>query len=892
MTIGNPASNNRKQINGNGITSSIPIDWSFWDQTDLKVIHTDASGTDTVWTYGASPGSWAYAGGNGSTGTVTFTAADCASGERLTVIPAEKLDQPVDLNSGNISQSAMETSVDKLAARLQREAERVDRAPRMKESTLSDTPTFPEPSAGKVIAWNDAGDNLENGPSVGDIADAAANATIATNKASEAQGYAEDAAEARDEAEAVLSQINFVIFDTVADMVADTNLTVGEKVQTLGYLSVGDGGGNDYHIVAAATGTADGGAYIDLAGASLQAEGIFDNHIIHAEKFGAVTGREASAAIQAASDFALANTTTLGDSINAKTRSKLVLSSGVEIKDPLFIGSSSTNLDVDFSGAVISCVSGGTLTSSTPAITLEGTSSTRHMCRVHCDKICPGYLIQNSANSHTYGCFARRFVTYGVKESGTNRGHILHMPVGGEWESTDSEANTDANYTGTALVLDGWDSVVNGMHMGFSGVAIELTENAGNVWIIQPHPYCNNPNDQATYPRQDPIAILNNSPNRNHVLSPYIDSGYIVDNEGSLQVSGDLRFFISSEAAAGLTEPYVRIREDGGTQGTDRTNIQNMYGSVGYFDTDYTTLLTDEIQQWSDLEGYAIDGRSEDLYRQKLIIYNNESSTVAHVMEQVREGRELRKKQFFADDHVFTETTSVVSDAIQREYKARTLRVNGEDISEDASLLLLGNATDGIRSDHSTGSFHFLVDGGIKWLINGTSFALAPGSDNSYSLCAASLRSSVVYSATSSISTSDATLKTLRDGSTAVGSDYGVSQLTSDELAAFLDIGRQIGIYKFKDAVAAKGADAARLHSGLTVQKAIAILESYDLDPMSYAAICYDEWEAKEATEETPAIEAGSRYSFRESELHSLVLRAYLQRQDDLEDRIAALEEA
>ena len=91
---------------------------------------------------------------------------------------------------------------------------------------------------------------------------------------------------------------------------------------------------------------------------------------------------------------------------------------------------------------------------------------------------------------------------------------------------------------------------------------------------------------------------------------------------------------------------------------------------------------------------------------------------------------------------------------------------------------------------------------------------------------------SQVYAASTTISTSDATLKTLRDGSTAVGDNYGVSQLTSDELAAFLEIGREIGVYKFKDAVAAKGADAARLHSGLTVQKAIAILESYDLDPM------------------------------------------------------------
>ena len=88
----------------------------------------------------------------------------------------------------------------------------------------------------------------------------------------------------------------------------------------------------------------------------------------------------------------------------------------------------------------------------------------------------------------------------------------------------------------------------------------------------------------------------------------------------------------------------------------------------------------------------------------------------------------------------------------------------------------------------------------------------------------------------------------------------------------------------------------------------------------SYAALCYDEWDAEaeiiqtdkiitkpevtdeegnilteaeyqEVTTVTPAVEAGSRYSFRESELHSLILRAFLQRQDELEERIAALEQ-
>jgi hypothetical protein len=60
------------------------------------------------------------------------------------------------------------------------------------------------------------------------------------------------------------------IFDTVADMVASKTVKIGDIVTTAGYYSSGDGGGAKYEIVAAATGTDDGGSYIDLD--SLQAK--------------------------------------------------------------------------------------------------------------------------------------------------------------------------------------------------------------------------------------------------------------------------------------------------------------------------------------------------------------------------------------------------------------------------------------------------------------------------------------------------------------------------------------------------------------------------------------------------------------------------------------------
>lgn len=92
------------------------------------------------------------------------------------------------------------------------------------------------------------------------------------------------------------------IFATVAAMVADTTLNVGDHVRTLGYTTAGDGGGNEYDIVAAATGTDDGGTFIDLA--THQAQGLFPGGKFLVKQWGAVGNGTTNdtAAIQAAID--------------------------------------------------------------------------------------------------------------------------------------------------------------------------------------------------------------------------------------------------------------------------------------------------------------------------------------------------------------------------------------------------------------------------------------------------------------------------------------------------------------------------------------------------------------------------------------------------------------
>ncbi|HIE9725352.1 TPA: tail fiber domain-containing protein [Klebsiella variicola subsp. variicola] len=155
---------------------------------------------------------------------------------------------------------------------------------------------------------------------------------------------------------------------------------------------------------------------------------------------------------------------------------------------------------------------------------------------------------------------------------------------------------------------------------------------------------------------------------------------------------------------------------------------------------------------------------------------------------------------------------------------------------------------------------------------------LLPRTDNSYSLGIAGYRVSVVYAGSGTINTSDARLKT------------EVRELTTDEIKAAQLLAKEIGFYKWNDSVAEKG-DDAREHCGMTVQRAMEIMESCNLDPFNYSFICYDKWEEEvrvnEYDENDNPIEtivpAGDRYSFRIDQLNMFIVRGQ-------EARIEAIE--
>lgn len=106
----------------------------------------------------------------------------------------------------------------------------------------------------------------------------------------------------------------------------------------------------------------------------------------------------------------------------------------------------------------------------------------------------------------------------------------------------------------------------------------------------------------------------------------------------------------------------------------------------------------------------------------------------------------------------------------------------------------------------------------------------APHADNMFSSGLASRRHSVVWAGTSAISTSDARHKT------------SLRPFTPQEISAAIALGDEFGVYRWLDAIDAKGEGDARLHPGMTVQRAIEVMAAHGLDPMRYGFICYDEW--------------------------------------------------
>lgn len=167
------------------------------------------------------------------------------------------------------------------------------------------------------------------------------------------------------------------------------------------------------------------------------------------------------------------------------------------------------------------------------------------------------------------------------------------------------------------------------------------------------------------------------------------------------------------------------------------------------------------------------------------------------------------------------------------------------------------------------------ADSAITWIVAlqiDLTGAVKPGTDNTQTLGISSRRWSTVYAGTGTINTSDAREKT------------SITPLSTAELEAAKALAAEIGTYRWLQAVQEKGADA-RMHIGMTVQRAIDVMTGHGLDPMAYGFICHDSWAAETNDADDLLQAAGDRYAFRPDELLLFLARGF-------DARLAALEAA
>lgn len=144
------------------------------------------------------------------------------------------------------------------------------------------------------------------------------------------------------------------------------------------------------------------------------------------------------------------------------------------------------------------------------------------------------------------------------------------------------------------------------------------------------------------------------------------------------------------------------------------------------------------------------------------------------------------------------------------------ISVRGNNSEFDASTVFIGCGT-------ISKSICLYPDGHASCAMN-----FQPTPDNTYTLGAASSRWKTVYSATSTINTSDSRLKNT------------ITDIDDSLLDAWETI--QPKQYKFNDATESKG-DTARFHTGYIAQDIQKACTDNDIDISKYGLFCYDSWE-------------------------------------------------
>lgn len=159
--------------NGDGSTTAFAVSFIFWNNSDLRVIHRDALGVETVWVEATQ---YTLTGGSGATGTLTVKTSPTdytpANGETLTIKDYQSEVQGDSLPlSGAFPSTVVEQRLDKITRLIQIHSEEIARSILLPETASLSGLQLPEPGAGELVRYNAGGTDLET-VAVGDISTA------------------------------------------------------------------------------------------------------------------------------------------------------------------------------------------------------------------------------------------------------------------------------------------------------------------------------------------------------------------------------------------------------------------------------------------------------------------------------------------------------------------------------------------------------------------------------------------------------------------------------------------------------------------------------------------------------------------------------------------------
>ncbi len=196
MTVSSTQS--RIDYAGDGSTTGFPVPYFFIENADIVATLRSTGGIETTWTEGTEYTLTGAGTPSGGTLTAVSTGTDYTpqSGETLVIRRREQFTQPSDFAvAGALPSETIEEGYDRAVMLAQQLSEDLGRTAKLAEtSTTTNALIIPEPEADKVLAWNTAGDNLTNGPTLAQITQASTKADQAAASASAASASASAAA--------------------------------------------------------------------------------------------------------------------------------------------------------------------------------------------------------------------------------------------------------------------------------------------------------------------------------------------------------------------------------------------------------------------------------------------------------------------------------------------------------------------------------------------------------------------------------------------------------------------------------------------------------------------------------------------------------------------------